>query len=73
MLSNSNVHLALSELDQQINNFQQYSIQQELPQIQNPLLETAFERVNQIFDSQRFAIQEIDREMSQKVSTLDFS
>ena len=64
MLSNSNVHLALSELDQQINNFQQYSIQQELPQIQNPLLETAFERVNQIFDSQRFAIQEIDREMS---------
>jgi hypothetical protein len=46
MLSNSNVHLALSELDQQINNFQQFSIQQELPQIQNPLLETAFERVN---------------------------
>ena len=67
------MHLALSELDQQIHNFQQYSIQQELPQIQNPLLETAFERVNQIFDSQRFAIQEIDREMSQKVSTLDFS
>jgi hypothetical protein len=73
MLSNSNVHLALSELDQQINNFQQFSIQQELPQIQNPLVETAFERVNQIFDSQRFAIQEMDREMSQKVSTLEFS
>ena len=73
MLSNSNLHLALSELDQQINNFQQFSIQQELPQIQNPLVETAFERVNQIFDSQRFAIQEMDREMSQKVSTLEFS
>jgi hypothetical protein len=38
-------------MDQQLSNFQHFSLQQELPTLESPQVETAFERVGQIFNA----------------------
>jgi hypothetical protein len=38
-------------MEQQLSNFQHFSLQQELLSLENPQVETAFERVGQIFNA----------------------